>query len=375
MGENAMAKLPIGLDVGSSTVRAVQVKVSRDKPSIVKAAEIPLAPGIIVNGEIREPDALSDAIRSLWKIGKFSSKDAVIAVGGSQTIVRQTDLPWEPDDEFRALLPLRIGQDLPVNAMEMGLDFYGLEDYTEPNGSRKKRALLVGATNIALEQLAETATAAGIRPVGIDFSGFALIRAAVHTYGNPKYVPGAPNPDMEFPCEVIIDIGAHTTTLIAHYQGRPLFVRMIEQGGESVDRAISDHLKLRADVSEALKMRLGIAGVGEVDPAALRITADVPEQSIQVARQIVTLMASSLVQSVRESVDYFLAATPQVSGVSRILLSGGSALLGGYGERVSAELRAPAALLAPMTEFSRKGKLASMDPRFGIAFGLTMGVK
>lgn len=370
-----MAKLPVGLDVGSNAVRALQATISRDKPTVVKAAEVPLPSGTIVSGEVREPEALADALRSLWKIGKFNSKDVNIAVGGTHTIVRQTDLPWETDDEFRALLPLRIGQDLPVNAQEMGLDFYGLEDYSEPNGLRKKRALLVGATNAALEQLADTASSAGLRPVGIDFSGFALIRAAVHTYGNPKYVPGTPHPDLEFPCEIIIDIGARNTTLIAHFQGRPLFVRMIEQGGESVDRAISDHLKLRMDVSEALKMRLGIAGVGEVDQAALRLTSDVSEQSLQVARQIVTLMASSLVQSVRESVDYFLAATPQVSGVSRILLSGGSALLGGYGERVSAELRAPAALLAPMSEFSKKGKLANLDPRFGIAFGLTMGVK
>ena len=372
-----MARSVIGVDIGSTAVRGAQVHVSKGRPVIVRAAEIPMPPGAVIAGELREPAVLQNALKMLWKSGKFPRREVAIGVANQQTLVRQVDLPFEPGEDFKETLPFKVAQDLPVDAAELTLDYYRLEDYVDAKGRAHRKALLVGAMNSVVENAAAAVSEARLKPTLIDFSGFSLIRTAVFSHGNPKNVPGAPKPDEDVACEVIVDMGAQLTIVAVHYNGRPLFVRLASGGGDSVTRAISDHLGLRWEVADALKKSLGISGIVPTDKASARLIEEVPEAAIGVAQQIVNMMASSLVQSVRESVEYFLAASPQVTGISRFYLSGGASLLPGYAQRVSAELRAETALLTPLSQFGkgRKAKrFANLDPKFALAVGLGLGV-
>ncbi len=212
---------------------------------------------------------------------------------------------------------------------------------------------------------------AKLKPRTVDFSGFALIRAAAFTAGDPHNVPGPPAPDDEYQCEVLVHMGANLTIISIHYNGRPLFIRLIQGGGASVTRAISDHMTLRWEVAEALKKTSG-RDVQMFDKMTQRLVAEVSDEYNGVVAQIVNVMGSSLAQSVRESVEFFLAASPQVTGVSRVLLSGGGVMLPGYGERLAAELRVNVNILAPITKFGKKKSFAGFDPRFSLAFGLAM---
>lgn len=366
----------IGIDVGSTAVRAVEIGMTKGKPVIKHASEIPLPEGTIINGELRDPVVLVNALKLLWKTGGFKSKQVAIGVANQQTLVRQVDLPYDPDEDFKLSLPMKVAQDLPVESSELSLDYYGLGDYTDSNGILRRRALLVGAMNSVVENFSTAAVDAGLIPMNVDFSGFSLIRSALFTAGDPRNVPGPPEPGSEFPVEVLVDVGATITIIAIHNHGRPIFVRLVQGGGASVTRAISDHLDLRWDVCEALKKNIGLDKPR--DKASARLIAEVPREQIPVVQQITNMMASSLVQSVRESIDYFLAASPQVTEVSRILLSGGGSMLHGYGERVAGELRTDVGMLTPIRAFAPKRKLdefSHYDPRFGIALGLALGVE
>lgn len=372
-----MARSVIGVDIGSTAVRGAEVHVKKGRPVITKAAEIPLPPGAVVAGELREPTVLQNALKLLWKTGRFSRRDVAIGVANQQTLVRQVDLPLEIGEDFKETLPLKVAQDLPVDASELTLDYYKLEDYIDGRGRPHRKALLVGAMNTVVENAAAAVSEAKLKPTVIDFSGFSLIRTAVYGYGDPKNVPGTPRPDEDIACEVIVDMGAQLTIVAIHYGGRPLFVRLASGGGDSVTRAISDHLGLRWEVADALKRSLGIGGIVPTDKASARLIDEVPEAAVGVAQQIVNMMASSLVQSVRESVEYFLAASPQVTGISKVYLSGGASLLPGYADRVAAELRSEVALLTPLKDFGkgrRAKKFAGLDPKFALAVGLGLGV-
>jgi len=372
-----VSRLVIGVDIGSTAVRGAEVHVRKGRPVITRAAEIPLPPGAVTAGELREPAILGNALKMLWKTGRFSRRDVSIGVANQQTLVRQVDLPFEPGENFKETLPFKVSQDLPVDAAELTLDYYRLDDYLDGRGRPHRKALLVGAMNSVVENAAAIVSDARLKPTVIDFSGFALIRTAVYSHGNPKSIPGAPLPDQDIAAEVIVDMGAQLTIVAVHYGGRPLFVRLAGGGGDSVTRAISDHLGLRWEVADALKKSLGIGGITPVDRTSARLIEEVPEAAIGVAQQIVNMMASSLVQSVRESVEYFLAASPQVTGISRVYLSGGASLLPGYGDRVAAELRSEVALLTPLNQFGkgrRSKKFKALDPKFALAVGLGLGV-
>lgn len=370
-----MFRSTIGVDVGSTGVRACQVSSSRGRPKITHAAEVKLERGVVVGGEVREVEGLTSALNELWKVGKFSSKSVIVGMAGQQTLVRQVDLPWEPADVFREALPLRVSQDLPVDPMEMTLDYYPLTEF-QRGQALMQRALIVAAMNAGVENAADALVAAKLKVTRADFSPFALIRSAVHTAGDGSNVPGAPADGEERPCEVVIDVGGQVTIVAIHDQGRPLFVRLVSAGADSVTRALADHLQIRAETADALKRSLGIQGVG-MEQMSPDLAAQIPANAVPVAQQVVNLMAGSLVQVVRESVEYFLAASPNTTGVSRVLLSGGGALLGGYADRVASELRAPVALLAPMNAFAvgRAKKNVALDPRMNLAFGLAMEVR
>lgn len=362
----------VGVDIGSTAVRGVQAKVSRKGTVVIShAAEIALPDETIIAGELREPTILTNALKLLWKTGRFSSRNVAMGIASQQTMVRQVDLPYDFGEDFKDTLPYKVQQDLPVDASELSLDYYPLGDYLDAKDNNRRKALLVGAMNNTIENYMDALVQAKLKPYTVDFSGFSLIRAAVFTAGDPKTVPGPPEPDDEYPCEVLVHMGANLTIISIHYNGRPLFIRLLTGGGASVTRAISDHMSIRWEVAEALKKTSG-RDLKQFDKETRQFAEEVPPEYYAVAAQIVNVMSSSLVQSVRESVEYFLAASPQVSGVSRVLLSGGGVMLPGYGERLAAELRTNVALLAPVTKYGKKKAYAGYDPRFGLAFGLAM---
>jgi len=68
-----MANLTVGLDIGTSAVRAAELDVSRPTPVLLTYGQVGLPPGSLVDGEIRDVGAVTEAIAKLWKNGQFSS--------------------------------------------------------------------------------------------------------------------------------------------------------------------------------------------------------------------------------------------------------------------------------------------------------------
>ncbi len=365
----------IGIDIGSSSIRAVETQYNGKTLKVLRAAEEPLDRGIVVSGAVREPEALTEAVRRLWKTGKFSGKTVSVGLNGTETLIRQVELPWEKPEIFKESLPLRVGSDLPVDPSEMTLDYYPLDDIT--NGtSHVQKALIVASVNAFTENIADSLLQAGLKLKRADYSPFALIRAAVIIAGNKEPVPGELAPGEEWDCEVVVDVGGQNTIIAIHHLGRPLFVRVVPNGTEGVTRALATELKLHLGAAEAVRRTLGLGGVdGEANTNVADV--DLTQAQIKGAEYITNAMSSSLVQVVRESVEYYMAASPQITSISRVLLSGGGALLPGYADRVASELRAPVEMLAPLHKFATGRAVAfkNLDPRLTIAVGLSLEVK
>jgi type IV pilus assembly protein PilM len=373
-----VARSSIGVDIGSSGVRAVQVNSSNGKFKIIHAGEVPLSRGTIVGGEVRDSDELTEALKELWKTGKFSSRNVTVGLMSEKTINKNMRLPWEPAEIFRTTLPLRMGNAFPYKPEEMTVDYHPL-DHTQIGDLVQQNILIVAAHNAAAENTIGSFTSAKLRVKCADYSPLALIRAAVVT-GNKGSKPSKkPRPESaEKTCEVLVDVGSQMTMVAIHDHGRPLFIRQITtNGGEAIDRALLDMLKVRMEVAEALKKSLGTERIEETDIDLTALLTQVKPEHIPQARQIVTLVASALVQEVRKTVDYYLSRVVDPPEVSRVLLSGGGVLTSGYADRISSELRAPTAFLAPMHAFANKKTrtLASLDPRMTLAFGLALGVE
>jgi type IV pilus assembly protein PilM len=260
-----MAKTRIGIDVGSTAVRVAEVAAG-DVPVVVRAAQVPLSPGVVEAGEVRQPQAVAEALREAWAKSGVKTKQVYLGVGNQRVIVREVALPWLPEKELRDTLAFQVQEFIPMSTDEAVLDFDLLGELDQ-GGRRMQRILLVAAHKGMINALVEAALAAKLDPVGIDLTPFAVIRAV-----------GTGDEGLDLDAtgdEAIIDIGAQVTSICVHDRGVTRFVRILPSGGRDITLALASGLGIDEDVAERLKrggppeqMGEAPAEAGEADPDA-----------------------------------------------------------------------------------------------------------
>ena len=210
-----MTRTLVGLDIGSSGVRAAEFVPGRRRATLRRYAAVDLPPGVVRGGAVIDGEALTEALRTLWSRGKFSTKAVRIGIANAAVLVRQMDLDWMPPADFRRALRYQVQDALPIAVDDANLDYHLLDELDlggqgadgdgsgDPGGSgggesrRVARILLVAAAREMVDAFVEAANRAGLRPLGVDLVPFALVRA--------RQAHGL---DGEAETEAIVDIGA-----------------------------------------------------------------------------------------------------------------------------------------------------------------------
>src|ERR1700689_4817011 len=226
-----MAQLVVGLDIGTSAVRAAELDVSHSRPVLHTYGQVGLPPGSLVDGEIRDVSAVTEAIIKLWKNGQFSSKSVIVGIAGLRAITREIDLPFVPDNEIDSAVRFQSEEVIPFPPDQTILSSQILSDYTSPEGDKMRRILVAAAHIDLVNGVIDTVENAGLTVEGVDLVSSALVRA----------VGG--HEDSEHP-EAIVSVGAGLTVVVVHQQGRPQFVRTVGAGGNATTAAISAALDL-----------------------------------------------------------------------------------------------------------------------------------
>ncbi|HET6791801.1 MAG TPA: type IV pilus assembly protein PilM [Actinomycetota bacterium] len=299
-----MPKTRIGLDVGSTAVRAAEL-AEGSPPTVVRAAQVPLPAGAVENGEVREVEAVSEGLRELWTRGGFKSRKVWMGVGNQRVVVREIALPTMPEKELRQSLGFQVQEFIPMPVDEAVLDYHLIEEL-EVDGRQMLRLLLVAAQKAMVDTLVRSATNAKLEPMGLDLVPFAMVRAV-----------GATGAGMELERtggEAVVDVGAHVTNIVVHAAGETRFVRILPSGGRDITVAIARGLTVEDEVAERLKR----GEMVEDSPAT-------PEQALEVAMQ----RATQFVDEIRSSLEFYTAQT-QGARIERLLISGGGSKLAGF---------------------------------------------
>jgi type IV pilus assembly protein PilM len=297
-------KTRIGLDVGSTAVRAAEL-AEGSPPTVVRAAQVPLPAGAVENGEVREVEAVSEGLRELWTRGGFKSRKVWMGVGNQRVVVREIALPAMPEKELRQSLGFQVQEFIPMPVDEAVLDYHLIEEI-EVDGRQMLRLLLVAAQKAMVDTLVTSATNAKLEPMGLDLVPFAMVRAV-----------GATGAGMELERsggEAVVDVGAHVTNIVVHAAGETRFVRILPSGGRDITVAIARGLTVEDEIAERLKR-------GEV----VEGSTATPEQALQVAMQ----RATQFVDEIRSSLEFYTAQT-QGARIERLLISGGGSKLEGF---------------------------------------------
>jgi type IV pilus assembly protein PilM len=297
-------KTRIGLDIGSTAVRAAEL-AEGSPPTVIRAAQVPLPAGAVENGEVRDVEAVSEALRELWTRGGFKSRKVWMGVGNQRVVVREIALPVMAEKELRQSLGFQVQEFIPMPVDEAVLDYHLIEEI-EVEGRPMLRLLLVAAQKAMVDTLVAAATGAKLEPMGLDLVPFAMVRAV-----------GATGAGMELENtggEAVVDVGAHVTNIVVHAAGETRFVRILPSGGRDITVAIARGLSVEDEVAERLKR-------GEVVEEA----GATPEQ----AREIAMQRATQFVDEIRSSLEFYTAQT-QGARIERLLVSGGGSKLEGF---------------------------------------------
>jgi type IV pilus assembly protein PilM len=347
-----MAKGSVGLDVGSTAVRAAEVALGGGQPSLVRAAQVPLAAGAVENGEVREPHVVTEAIRELWQRGGFKTRQATLGVGNQRAVVREVTVPALPPKELSQALPFQIQELIPIPLEDAVLDHDVLDEF-EQEGTRMLRLLVVAAQRTMVTTMVDAATQAKVEPVGVDLVPFALIRSVGQGDGLNLDESGMGG-------EAIVDVGADVTNICVHERGVARFVRILPSGGRDVTRALADALSVSEEEAESLKWGQPVEGAPS--PAEVQ--------------SIVDRRAGVLVDEIRSSLDFYRAQMPD-SEVSRVLVTGGGSKLPGFVERLRdrmggrVERGHPFGKVAVQLQMDAE-TMAEAEPLLAVAVGLAL---
>ncbi len=314
-----MAKGRIGLDVGSTAVRAAEISGDRT-PSVMRAAQVPLPAGAVENGEVRDPAAVSEALKELWQRGGFKSRQVYMGVGNQRVVVREIAIPWLPEKELRASLGFQVQEFIPMAADEAVLDFDPVGEF-EQEDRRMLRMLLVAAQRAMVDGVVQAAQGAKLEPFGLDLVPFALVRA-VGT--------GEAGMDLEEAGEeAIIDIGAHVTNIVVHERGATKFVRILPSGGRDVTVAIARATSVDDETAERLKRGETVEATepedDEDDEEGVEIS---PIPSAEDVNAIGLTRAGAFVDEIRSSLEFYTAQSREAR-IGRVLVTGGGSKLDG----------------------------------------------
>ncbi len=342
-----MARNCIGLDIGSSSIKAVQLK-KRGRGFEVNAFGMePLATQTIVDGTIMDQSAVVEAIRSLWRRLRLRQKDVAIAIAGHSVIIKKINVPRMNRNELAEQIPQEAEHHIPFSRDDVEIDY---EVVVEQNAGGQMELLLVAAKKEVVADYTQVVRDASLNPVVVDVAAFTTQNGFEINYEL------APEETV-----VLINIGAAISNINIVRGTQSLFTRDVTIGGNLFTEEIQKRLNMSHEEAEAYKV-----GGGPEDQGV------VPQGVEQVMESVADIIAGEF----QRSLDFFLATSAD-SNVSRICLSGGTAKSMALHRSIESHSRIPVEVIDAFRQVSISPKLdqaflAAHAPEALVGVGLAM---
>jgi type IV pilus assembly protein PilM len=339
----------VGLDIGSSAVKAVELAVKPKGIELLHLGVAKLPPEAIVQGAFLNSGAITDAIREAVASAGIKAKSVATAVSGHSVIVKKISLPTMTREELEESIRWEAEQYIPFDINEVNLDFQILEG-GESEGQMD--VLLVAAKKDLIDDYVHVITDAGLRPVVLDVAAFAVENAfeANHGAGADEVV-------------ALVNVGSQVVNINILSKGAPAFTRDISTGGNAYTEEIQKALSVSWDEAERIK----------IGGAAREESQDVVPQEVEQAIRGVT---DTVIGEISRSLDFF-AATAAESRIGRVMITGGGSRVSGFESAFHAKTNLPVSRLNPLERMIPSGRfdadlLEEWGPSLAVGVGLAM---
>ena len=354
---NAKGRL-VGLKIGASQLAAARVS-NNGSAELLQVAREPLAPGIIVGGELRDPDALSEALKDFFAKHGLPKKGVRLGIANNRIGVRTFEIAGIEDQKQLAnAIRFRAQETLPIPIDEAVLDYQVLGEGVDDDGQPTKRVLLVVAYRELIDRYVDACKKAGIILVGIDLEAFALLRALQA----PQEGVGTD----ATAALVVVAIG-HERSTFAVSDGRVCeFTRVLEWGGSALNVAIARSVDAAPSEVEATKRALSL--MDEMVPDG--ITADQAKAAREAMRKAIQTFARELVSSLQ-----YYQNQPGSLGIGEIVLTGGTAHLPGLAGELERLIGVHVRVGDPLARMKVSKKVGQPEQIGSLAVAIGLGIE
>jgi type IV pilus assembly protein PilM len=329
----------IGIDIGSSSVKLVQLKVQKGVYQLLNVGIMPLPPEAIVDNTLMDSASIVAAIKNLVASLGVKLKDVACSISGNSVIIRKITLPAMSSDELEDQIVWEAEQYIPFDINDVNLDFQILSpDAIDP---AKMNVLLVASKKDLINDYIAVFNEAGLQLSVVDVASF--------TIQNTFEINHDADPDDVL---ALINIGASVMNINIVKSGITLFTRDVQMGGNLYSEEIQKQLGLSSSEAESAKLL-----ARENDNVALL--------------EVLGKVNETIAQEIRRSLDFY-NSTANDERINRIFLSGGCSKVYNLLETINEKLGAPVDMINPFAKIQYNEK--DFDPEYLEEIGPLMAV-
>ena len=343
------AKALVGLDIGSSAVKAVELKPAGKAYKVTAFGSEPIPPDSIVDGAIIDGGAVADAIRRLFDGRHIKTRDVAASLSGNAVIVKKISLPVMTEAELSESIYWEAEQYIPFDIQDVNLDYQILDAGNGPGGKGTMDVLLVAAKKEKIADYTGVIAQAGRTAVVVDVDAFALQNAYEVNYGiEPSHVV------------VLLNAGASATNINILQGDQSVFTRDVSIGGNAYTEALQKELNLPFEQADQLKRGHAADGM-----------------TFDEAKPVLRAVTENVMLEIQKTFDFF-KATASSDRIDRIVVSGGASRAEAFTEMLTERFQAPVEVFDPFKRVSLDAKkftvesLADVAPTVAVAVGLAL---
>lgn len=342
----SLSKSLVGLDLGSSSIKAFMLKDSSKGFILEKFTLKPVVPDSIVDGSIMDSLSVQEAIKEVVAEMKIKGNNVATSISGHSVIVKTITTNMMTKEELKETIMIEAEQYIPFDVEEVYIDFHIIGP--DPKDETLMNVLLVAAKKEQVDEYANILRNSGLNPVMVDIDSFALENCYLLNYEDE------PNKII-----AMVNIGSSRININIMKDKIPVFVRDINLGGKNYTEAIQKDLQINFEEAERLKKGDAVDGYSYED-----------------IKTIINSVSEELCQEVIRSMDFF-RNTAREGQIDKIYLSGGCAKVKGLDELIKERASVDVVILNPFKNIKIGkaidiAKLTDIAPLAAVGIGLAM---
>jgi type IV pilus assembly protein PilM len=334
----------IGLDIGSHSIKLVEVVQDGPRLTLLAAGSIATPPKALTSNLAADQEAVAVNIKQLLHDAGVKSRDVNVSLPESQVFTRVIEVPQLSQRELSSAIKWEAEQYIPLPLDQVNVDFTVLRD-SKQTGKNTMEVLLVAAPKNLLEKYVALLELAGVNALSAETEIIAAARSLIRSTQNARTV-------------MIVSLGAQTTDLAIVHRGILAFTRSISAGGQAISRALAQGFDFNLSQAEEFKKTYGL----EADKLEGKIVATVKP------------IMDTILGEVKRAIAFYEEKYKD-ERVETVILSGGTARIPGMVVYIAQSLGVETQLANPWAGIQKEPRFNVLDnegPTFAVAVGLAL---